>query len=165
MQLDRFQVLVMSGLPGSGKSRLAHELVEKFGRAKDLAEAYYRGDPSIIVSADDYYIGKDGVYRYIADEIGLAHKQCKDKFEYALDSGVPLVIVDNTNLRASDADFYFEMARKKGYSARMIRVNCDPADAFMRQRHNVPESVFTKMVSQWEKRDVRPEWEVEDYNA
>jgi hypothetical protein len=47
----------------------------------------------------------------------------------------------------------------------VIRVLCDPADAFCRQRHDVPDTVFEKMVEKWNRRDVKPEWDVMEYLA
>ena len=140
-------------------------LLEWYGKASDLAAAWYRGDPGVILSTDNYFVGPDGQYRYIADEVGRAHLQCQAEFAHELDRQRPLIIVDNTNLTSKEVDTYYTPARNKGYEVKVIRVLCDPADAFFRQRHNVPDTEFEKMLVKWNRRDVKPEWDVEEYSS
>lgn len=163
LKLSPMQVLIVSGLPGSGKSKLAQELLERYGKATGLAEAWYCGDSGIILSTDDYFVGSDGQYRYISDEIGQAHRRCQAEFARELDRQRPLIIVDNTNLTSWEVENYYIPAKNKGYAVKVIRVLCDPADAFFRQRHAVPDTIFEEMVEKWNRRDVNPEWDVEEY--
>lgn len=160
LKLEALQVLVMSGLPGSGKSTVAEELRKLHG--PQSIEDRWSGMGVAVVSSDDHFIGSDGQYRFISDELSEAHKACWRHFESAMTSKYPLIIVDNTNLYASEIAPYYLPAEARGYAVKIIRVNCDPADAFERQRHNVPAATFQKMVEQWKKRDVVSRWNVEE---
>ena len=71
----------MRGLPGSGKSSF---LQKNFPRAW-------------ICSADEYFIGPDGNYFFVRENLGLAHQRCSNLFQTALGNFLPFVIVDNTN--------------------------------------------------------------------
>lgn len=146
------QVLLMSGLPGSGKSKLAH-------RIKDL---YFKSSLScIVLSADDFFIKEDGLYHFDKDALGKAHKDCWKKFYSAL-SLFNFIIVDNTNLVAAEVAPYVLPAEVHDFSVRIVRVLCKPAEAFKRQQHGVPEKTYKKMIRQWEKRDVLSRWAVSE---
>jgi tRNA uridine 5-carbamoylmethylation protein Kti12 len=143
----KYEVIVLSGIPGSGKSSLARQIA--------------RQDTAVIVSADTYFVGHDGQYRYIAAEIGLAHDKCKREFDHAIKSRRTPIIVDNTNTQVSDIEYYIVQAGAAGYDARVIRVNADPADAFARQTHDVPPETFERLWTRFNQRNVLPDWRVE----
>ncbi len=146
------RVLVMSGLPGSGKTTMARRL-------------YREADPMLnrvlIVSADDHFM-RDGVYRFDPAMAGRAHQACWREFYGAVSRDVDLVLVDNTNLTAAEIAPYVLPAEVKGYTVKVLRVGCDPATAYARQTHGVPSVAFGRMLALWEKRDVMPWWDVED---
>lgn len=147
-----FEVIVLSGLPGSGKTSLARYLLSV--RRPDEP----RG---LIVSADDYFIGPDGAYRFVHAEVGRAHWQCQRRFEAALDARVPCVIVDNTNTTMSEIKPYAKLAAAYGYKLKVIRLNVDPATCFARQRHDVPPEMFERLVKRFNQRNVDPAWDVQ----
>jgi len=149
VEINQMQVIMVSSIPGGGKTTFTKELLRQ-------------NPEGVAVSADDYFVGSDGKYRYIKDGVHLAHKRCQNLFAYHVDRGTPLIIVDNTNLESKHMVYYHDLAERMGYSFMVVRLNCDPADAFFRQRHNVPEDEFAKMVAMWNKRDVRDEWEVKE---
>jgi cytidylate kinase len=80
-------IVIMRGISGSGKSTVAHALSAKIG-AK-------------IVSADNYFMGHDGVYRFDARQLGMAHDMCWSLFSEAVSANAN-VIVDNTNAKLTD---------------------------------------------------------------
>jgi predicted kinase len=122
------KVIVLRGIPGSGKST----------ETSKYPDAY-------TVSADHYFIGKDGVYRFDMNKIASAHGQCKAKFEAALKAKKPLVIVDNTNTTVKELKFYVETAKTFGYEIEIVRIECDPKVAAKRNVHGVPEASILKM--------------------
>lgn len=122
------KVIILRGVPGSGKST----------ETKKHPDAY-------IVSADHYFIGDDGVYRFDMAKIAAAHGQCKGKFQSALKAKKPLIIVDNTNTTVKELKFYYEEAKTAGYEVEIIRIDCDPEVAAKRGVHNVPKDTVIKM--------------------
>lgn len=124
------KVIILRGVPGSGKST----------ESKKHPDAY-------IVSADHYFIGKDGIYRFDMDKIASAHGQCKAKFEVALAEKRPLVIVDNTNTTVKELKFYVETAKSAGYVVEIVRIDCDPEVAAARNIHGVPKASVLKMAA------------------
>lgn len=81
------RLVIMRGIPGSGKSY----------RAKEIAN----GDLSCIYSADNFFM-KDGVYQFDMNLIWPAHKQCRYESSEAMKAGKPLVIIDNTNIKIKE---------------------------------------------------------------
>ena len=122
------KVIILRGIPGSGKST----------ESKKYPDAY-------IVSADHYFIGSDGIYRFDISKIAAAHGQCKGRFTSALKAKKPLIIVDNTNTTAKEFKFYIDEARAYGYEVEIVRILCDPEVALKRGVHNVPKDTVIKM--------------------
>ena len=93
---------------------------------------------AVVCSADTYFIGSDGVYRFNPALLGLAHKACFKRFEVALQQGVDEVVVDNTNTTLREMKGYVETAAKYGYDLKVFRLVVDPAIAAARNQHGVP---------------------------
>ena len=89
---------IMRGMSGSGKSTKAREL------AGDVGEIY---------STDDLFM-KNGEYIFDPQQLPQNHKRNQDLVWNALSRGVPIVIVDNTNIRPQDYEPYKLMAQKAG---------------------------------------------------
>jgi len=122
------KVIILRGVPGSGKST----------ESKKYSDAY-------IVSADHYFIGADGIYRFDMGRIASAHGQCKAKFAAALKAKKPTVIVDNTNTTVKEFKYYVELAKAEGYEVEIIRIDCDPSVAAARNVHGVPKEAVLRM--------------------
>lgn len=149
------KVIILSGLPGSGKTYYADTLLRQWGTSRCR-----------VVSADSFFVNKHGDYNFDPMKIGEAHEWCFYRFLCAIgwgpDPRSDLVIVDNTNLSAIEIAPYYLAGRSQGYEVVIQRVTCDPEVAFVRQRHGVPKEVFDRMVLSWNKRDVAPWWKVEE---
>jgi predicted kinase len=87
-------VVIMRGLPGSGKTT----------RARELAPEY----DAVIVSADDFFV-TDGVYNFDPSELPEAHAQCQARALKALRAGRS-VVVDNTNTQRWEMEPYLTLA-------------------------------------------------------
>lgn len=144
----------------------------------------------MICSADDFFTGANGVYDFNPKHLPRAHQTCFLKFLTRLDkgdvdqviilSGVPgsgkstwaktanadrLLIVDNTNLSAWEISPYYLAAQSYGLPVRVNRFTVPEGEeisTFNRQVHNVPFPTWGRMLTQFEKRDVLPWWEVTD---
>lgn len=95
-------LILLRGLPGSGKSTVA----------KILAAA--GGDP--VISIDDYFTDPEtGVYIFEYEKNHLAYKDCELRTRIAMESGMPRVFVDNTFTLEWEMEPYFRMAAEYEY--------------------------------------------------
>ena len=117
-------LILVRGLPGAGKSTLAH----LFG--VDVFEA------------DDYFVGADGVYRFNADELPNAHRQCIDRTRAAMHRDEPKIVVANTFTRTWEMTHYQTMASLYGYDVHYVIVENRHNGKSI---HNVPDDVVEKM--------------------
>jgi NEDD4-binding protein 2 len=130
---------IMRGVPGSGKTTWAR---------KNRPEA-------VIVSADDYFICSDGVYRFEPCEIADAHARCFRLALRAVQAGHD-VVVDNTGTQTWEMSPYVLLARAYGFDVEFIRIDCDPREAARRNVHGVPEHAVMAMHARME--DILPFW-------
>lgn len=87
-------LIIMRGVPGSGKSYLAHQL---------------KGN-GVVFSTDDYFINYQGQYLFDRNQLGEAHEWNQKRANEALKSGTNPVVIDNTNLEAWEMQPYIFMA-------------------------------------------------------
>jgi len=136
------QVIVLRGLPGSGKSTVAHKL------------------GGTVVSADDLFETPEG-YRFDPGRIGEAHNACFRAFIEAVQAGEPLVVVDNTNTMVAEMAPYMLAAGAYGYEAKVLEVQVPVEVALERNVHEVPEPAIRAMAEALETVDLPPWWERE----
>lgn len=138
--MDEKKLIIMRGLPWTGKSY----------RAKELA-----GDDGIIFSTDDYWYevnfpDKPEEYSFNRNYLGAAHKWNQLRAHRAIDVGTPLIIIDNTNTTASEAKPYVQYAHWQDYkicieeptSERWLEI----ANLLLRKRDN------NKALKEWAKK-------------
>ncbi len=129
-------LIIIRGLPGSGKSKLAETLA--FGNDEG-------GSFTTICEADEYFVGVDGTYKFEPDKVHLAHQWCFQKARLAVDHGDECVIVSNTATRQWEYKKYIAIAREHGYKVQVIDVHGEFENV-----HGVPEEHLTKMEERWE---------------
>lgn len=134
----------MRGVPGSGKSTYI----------KNNCEG------AVIASADNFFM-RDGEYKFDIRLIGAAHAWCFETFVRALGVKCPLVVVDNTNVKARDMKRYVETARAAGYEVEIVKVLCDPAKAASRNVHAVPKEVVERMYRELTASKLPEDWPTE----
>jgi hypothetical protein len=132
------KVVIVRGISGSGKSHYASSLAA-----------------TGVVSADNFFVGEDGVYRFDPSKLPLAHAECMLQFielmreppthrlvQFTELMREPrthrLVVVDNTNTTVAEIAPYMAVAAAYGWHAEIHHVHCDVRVAAARNRHGVP---------------------------
>jgi len=126
-------VVIMRGLPGSGKSAVA-----------DLLQAHYR------ISMDHFWT-KDGEpyhfnYSKLTEAIEWTHRQFLNALEDKL--GIDLIVVDNVNYAKDHFQFFVDEAKKHGARVHFVHVE-RPIDE-LDSSHGVPEDRVLQMAERWE---------------
>ncbi len=136
--------LVLRGIPGSGKSTIAGKQCRK----ENYYENGYEGPDTVTVcSSDDFFQGVPHLegYHFDAKLLPMAHRTCFRKFVEAVQKGVPLVIVDNTNITTVEYAPYMVFADAYGYVARLLTVWVPLEVGIKRNVHRVPEKTVLGM--------------------
>lgn len=153
------RVIVMRGIPGSGKTTLAKRIVEQAVRRRAWSE-----DNVKVYSADNFFVGLDGVYRFDAKQLGAAHQQCLRMFandlvaEYHDPHEGALLVVDNTNTSVAEMAPYAQLALAFEAELLVVTVDCDRLVAFGRQTHGVPEGHHFKMDERLRRAQLPKSW-------
>lgn len=136
-------VYIMVGVPGSGKS---------YWTKNNKPDA-------VVCSADSYFVGADGVYRFNPNDLHRAHGSCQSKFKEALaNEAVTDIVVDNTNLRLRDIKVYVDLARSADALVTFVRFEGMTAKFASRNVHGVPEEVISKMLVSYRDLNIPTEW-------
>ncbi|CAL5444776.1 unnamed protein product [Camellia sinensis] len=162
-------VIILRGLPGSGKSYLAKML-------RDL-EVENGADAPRIHSMDDYFMvevekveesdvskssgfvrGKKPIMKKVMEycfepEMEEAYRSSMLKaFKKTLDDNIfSFVIVDDRNLRVADFAQYWATAKRSGYEVYLLEATYkDPAGCAARNVHGFTQDDIQKMARQWE---------------
>jgi len=140
-------VIINRGIPASGKSTIAKEIVITF-KNKNLS--------ATIHSTDDYFMVDD---KYCFDETKLRENHLKNQatFRESLQKDIELVICDNTNIEPWEALPYYEMAKE--YDYRVILIDFASRDiqehlALQEQdphyQHNIPKDIILDMDNRYQ---------------
>ncbi|XP_029767821.1 uncharacterized protein LOC112117333 [Terrapene carolina triunguis] len=133
-------LLILRGLPGSGKTTLSHILL---GQNRD----------GVVFSTDDYFRQQDG-YTYNVAQLGDAHDWNQKRAKQAMDQGRSPIIIDNTNTQAWEMKPYVETALGKGYRVEFHEPDTwwkfDPEELEKRNKHGVPREKIAQMLERYE---------------
>ncbi|KAI7724989.1 hypothetical protein M8C21_032714 [Ambrosia artemisiifolia] len=165
---DHF-VIILRGLPGSGKSYLAKMLrdieVENGGQAPRIhsMDEYFmveveKAEDSELSKSSGSLRGKRQVMKTVMEycyepEMEEAYRASMLKaFKKTLDEGVySFIIVDDRNLRVADFAQFWATAKRSGYEVYLVEASYkDPAGCAARNVHNFTLSDIQKMAGQWE---------------
>lgn len=125
------KLIIMRGLPGSGKSTKANSFGGK------------------VFSTDDFFM-VDGEYQFDFSVIGQAHQWNELRTFNEMENGTPVVVVDNTNTQFWQMKPYVEKALELGYEIEFALPETswawDLATLVERNTHGVPDDVISKML-------------------
>lgn len=131
-------MFIMRGLSGSGKSSIASMIKSAFKHV-------------VVCSADDFFYKQDG--RYVFDEtlLGAAHETCQKKAQKACSGQVPIVVIDNTNVRRWELRFYTELANISGYVVILVQPKTpwkwNAEELAARSLHRISVEVLQRKIS------------------
>ena len=122
-------LILIRGLPGSGKSTFATLLSE--GRFP-------------VFSVDDYFTGSNGAYQFGFSRNHLAYRQCEEQTREAMLKKCSRIFVANTFTMDWEMEPYIRMAGEHGYKLFVLTMEnyhgCDNI-------HKIPKDQLEKMAS------------------
>jgi predicted kinase len=125
-------LILLRGLPGSGKSRLA----------KTLAENKWP-----VFSVDDYFTNpQTGEYHFEFDKNHLAYKACEASCRNAMLNNTEKIFIDNTFTLAWELEPYFNLASEFNYTLFVCTV-----ENYHKQKniHGVSDEQIEKMAAKY----------------
>ncbi|XP_024972259.1 uncharacterized protein LOC112511082 isoform X2 [Cynara cardunculus var. scolymus] len=162
-------VIILRGLPGSGKSYLAKVLrdieVDNGGEAPRIhsMDEYFmteveKAEDSELSKSSGSLRGKRQVMKKVMEycyepEMEEAYRASMLKaFKKTLDEGIySFIIVDDRNLRVADFAQFWATAKRSGYEVYLVEAAYkDPAGCAARNVHNFTLDDIQKMAGQWE---------------
>merc|ERR1719250_532802 len=139
-------MIIMRGMPGSGKSTIVRKLKELYPEASSC-------------SADDYFL-QCGSYVFDRTKLKDAHQFSQAKAEELCRNLTRLVIIDNTNVKRWEMTPYFKTAANHRYTVILVEPRTpwryDVTELVERNTHGVDRSVISARVSEWQ--DVHPQY-------
>jgi hypothetical protein len=142
-------VYILRGIPGAGKSTWAQH----------HAQGVYS-----VVSADHYFMRNDQrEYRFDPRLLPKAHQECFGEFidyvgDASADTPADEIYVDNTNINAWECSPYVLGGESYGWNVTIVNFHIDPAVAFARGTHGVPERVVYGMAEAMKNVSLPPWW-------
>lgn len=124
------KLILIRGLPGSGKSTIAKNL------CRSMSLNWYE--------ADHYFLNDEGDYIFDATKLRQAHEWCQKQARISLQQD-HRTIVSNTFTTKKELKPYFELAKEFGIVPTVI--HCENQFGSV---HDVPEETMVKMKARWE---------------
>ncbi|NWS92176.1 N4BP2 protein, partial [Toxostoma redivivum] len=141
MQLIGPVLVLLRGVPGSGKSYLARNLLED-------------NPGGIILSTDDYFY-KHGQYHYDPDCLGEAHDWNRKRAKEAFEMRISPIIIDNTNIQAWEMKPYVTLAQQFKYKVMFREPDTwwkfKPKELERRNIHGVSKDKIKRMLERYER--------------
>lgn len=101
-------LILLRGLPGSGKTTLAKELSEN-GKYP-------------VFSVDDYFTDEQGNYKFEFEKNHLAYKQCENNTRLSMQDNISKIFIDNVFSLEWEMEPYFKLASEFNYKIFVVTV-------------------------------------------
>jgi hypothetical protein len=125
-------VIILRGLPGSGKSTFMGLL-----------------HPCSIVSMDLFWTRGGQAYNFDYNKLSEAIKWTQDKFIWYLnDPGTSRIVIDNISYAWDHYKFFYEKAKEAGCMVHVVHIErrMDELDS----KHGVPKEAIERQAANWE---------------
>ncbi|CAM8912691.1 unnamed protein product [Rhodiola kirilowii] len=162
-------VVILRGLPGSGKSYLAkmlrdievenggeapriHSMDEYFMTEVEKPEEYENSKPASSARGKKTIMKKVMEYCYEPEMEEAYRSSMLKAFKKSLEAGgFTFIIVDDRNLRVADFAQFWAIAKRSGYEVYVLEAPYkDPAGCAARNVHNFTQDDIEKMAGDWE---------------
>lgn len=122
------ELILLRGLPGSGKSSLA----------KVIGGSHYE--------ADMYFVS-EGKYNFDVTKLKSAHEWCADRVYISMIKNVEKIVVSNTFTQEWEMENYYKLAEQYGYRVHSIIVENRHGGV---NEHGVPDDKLEFMKNRFE---------------
>jgi predicted kinase len=130
------ELILLRGLPGSGKTTLAKIILQL--RSTDEPE---------ILSADDFFEDKEGDYNFDPTKLKEAHNYCQFRCSERMRQQKAKIVVANTFTQEWEMDEYFKMAERYNYRVHTVVVENRHGNENI---HGVPEDKLQQMKNRFQ---------------
>uniref|UniRef100_A0A3Q2I651 NEDD4 binding protein 2 n=1 Tax=Equus caballus TaxID=9796 RepID=A0A3Q2I651_HORSE len=134
-------LVLLRGLPGSGKSFLARTLQED-------------NPNGVILSTDDYFY-INGQYQFDVKYLGEAHEWNQNRAKEAFEKKISPIIIDNTNLQAWEMKPYVALSQKYKYKVLFREPDTwwkfKPKELARRNIHGISKEKITRMLENYQR--------------
>ncbi len=138
-------IIIIRGLPGTGKSTLAKKLCEEYAHCQHF-------------ETDEFFITESGEYAWSASKIGEAHDWCKKSAEHAFRQHI-VPVISNTFTTLKEIQGYLEpyggdvsvviLNSSNYWKNEGVNMPHDVNHSFKNNIHSVPLHSIQRMQARW----------------
>jgi len=143
------QVIIMRGLPGSGKSTAAMNM-----------HRIYKN--TFLCSSDAFMVDENGDYKFDPTRLGYTHGECLKRFVRLIEKMKHepdvKIIVDNTNITVAEIAPYYALAEAFEFEVHIDFFDTDIETSYERNTHGVPLSTIKRMAKTLETEILPSRW-------